>query len=332
MIDNRKNFESRLKLLARAEKELAAGNSGEAVCMMLSVEKEVLRSWADQMAQPPNYWESLNDSALLDAVFPIFAAETIAGSVNQIGSGVVVSIGEELFALTAAHVTDRALGDGVLFMPSKEGIVPMTGSLAYNPVSEHRPRLMDTGDMGYYHLSENWRTKLHPTIKPLSLGDLLLTDDLETGDLFTYVGYPWRLTKKRGGAQMTDRTTYTGHALSPDVYESLGLSRIVHVVIRMRLKKTYSTRHMSHKIAPHPQGISGGAVLAWPVTYSERLHSPKLKLAAIAHSFYAEKHCLVGTRIIPYMMAIVRNNPELAIHFAGLEACPEFCDFIEAVR
>lgn len=237
MIDNRHNLELRLKLLAQAEKEFTAGNSVEVVYQKLPIEKEVLLSWMDQMAQPPNCWQSLNDSALLDAVFPIFASETVKGAVSQIGSGVVVSIGEECFALTAAHVTDHALGDGVLFMPSKEGIIPMTGGLAYTPVSEHRPRSADKGDIGYYHLSEEWRSKLHPKIKPVSLGDLLLTDDLATGDLFTCVGYPWRLTKKRRGVQVTDRTTYTGHALSPDVYENLGYSRIVHVVIRMRLKK-----------------------------------------------------------------------------------------------
>ena len=237
--NNLHELENSLKLLERAEKEFAAGNSQELVCRNLSLNSQELRELIDRLALPPNCWELLNASLLLNAVFPVFLAETIDGPVTQIGSGVVVSIGQELFVLTAAHVTDQALGEGVLLMPSLEGIVPMTGAFAYNPVPDYQSRLSDVGDMGYYHLSDSWRTKLHPDIKPLALSDLLLVDDLDTGDLFTYVGYPWRSTKKRGSIQETDRSTYTGYAMPPDIYKSLGYHRMVHVVIRMRLKKAY---------------------------------------------------------------------------------------------
>jgi len=69
-------------------------------------------------------------------------------------------------ALTAAHVTDHAEGDGALFMSAVEGIEQMTGGLSSNPAPDHDSRSKDVGDMGYYHLSDDWRTKLHPASNP----------------------------------------------------------------------------------------------------------------------------------------------------------------------
>ncbi len=213
-------------------------------------------------------------------------------------------------------------------MPAAKGIEPMTGGLSFNPIPDHGSRSRDIGDMGYYHLSIDWRAKLHPTLKPLSLDDLLLTDELQTGDLFTFVGYPWRKTESRPGVQETERITYTGHASAPNIYEKLEYNRFVNVAIRMRRKKTYSTRYQSHQTAPHPQGISGGAVIAWPWSFVDRHDPANLKLAAIGHTYYEREHCMAATRIIPYLMAIVRNNPELAIHFAEQEIAEDFGAFL----
>ncbi len=260
--------------------------------------------------------------------FPIFAAERPGAPLDHIGSGVVIEIGDALFALTAAHVTDHADDEGALFMPAAKGIEPMTGGLSFNPIPDHGSRSRDIGDMGYYHLSIDWRAKLHPTLKPLSLDDLLLTDELQTGDLFTFVGYPWRKTESRPGVQETERITYTGHASAPNIYEKLEYNRFVNVAIRMRRKKTYSTRYQSHQTAPHPQGISGGAVIAWPWSFVDRHDPANLKLAAIGHTYHEREHCMAATRIIPYLMAIVRNNPELAIHFAEQEIAEDFGAFL----
>ena len=314
MPDDTRNMEEVLDLLSRAEDELAKGASINEVCSEFAITEDELKGWCDQYAMPPNAGDSLSNSSLLDAVFPIFHTDQADGPLDQVGSGVIVEIGDELFALTAAHVTDHS-DDGVLYMPAVDGIVPISGGLSYNPVPSHGSRDKDNADMAYYHLSSEWRCKLHPSIKPGGVDDLLMTDDLKTGDLFTFVGYPWRKTKRCSGSQETDRATYTGHALPPDAYKQLGYNRAVHIVIRMRLKKTYSTRYQSYQTAPHPQGISGGAVFAWPWTFEERLKSPDLKLAGIGHTFHPNDHCMVSTRIIPYIMAIVKNNPHLANHF-----------------
>lgn len=328
MTDTQKDFEAVLKTLGQAESLFADGHPIDDICEQIGIEKDTLQAWAGHLSLPRNYAEVLSSCHILDAVFPIFAAERPSAPLDHIGSGVVIKIGNDLFALTVAHVTDHAEGDGALFMPAAEGIEQMTGVLSFNPVPEHGSLAKDIGDMGYYHLSDDWLTKLHSAIKPLALDDLLLTDELETGDIFTFVGYPWRKTKSRGRFRETDRTTYTGHASAPDIYEKLEYNRFVNVVIRMRRKKTYSTRYESHQIAPHPQGISGGAVIAWPWNLIDRHDASNLKLAAIGHTYHEREHCMAATRIIPYMMAIVRNNPELAIHFTRQEIAEDFGVFL----
>lgn len=330
MNDTQEDFEAVLRTLGQAESLLADGHQMEDVCEQIGVEKDTLQAWADHLSLPQNPADVLNSCHMHDAVFPIFAAEGATAALDHVGSGVALQIGDDLFALTAAHVADHADGDGALFMPAAEGIEQMTGGLSFNPVPEHGSRARDIRDMGYYHLSDEWRSKLHPAIKPLSLDDLLLTDELETGDLFTFVGFPWRKTKSRGNVQETDRTTYTGHASAPDIYERLDYNRVVNVVIRMRRKKTYSTRYESRQTAPHPQGISGGAVIAWPWNFVDRHDASNLKLAAIGHTYHEGEHCMAATRIIPYMMAIVRNNPELAIHFRRQEVAEDFGQFLTA--
>ena len=315
MTDTQKNLETTLKILAQAESLLADGCQIQDACRKIGVDEDTLKGWADHLSLPPNPADVLDSCQIPDAVFPIFAAGTSGAPLDHIGSGVLIEIGTELFALTAAHVTDHAGGEGGLFMPAAEGIEQMTGGLSFNPVAEHGSRAKDKGDMGYLHLSDDWRNKLHPGIKPLALNDLLLTDSIETGDIFTFVGYPWRKTKSRARVHETDRTTYTGHASAPDIYEKLEYNRFANVVIRMRRKKTYSTRYKSHQTAPHPQGISGGAVIAWPSDFASRNDPANLKVAAIAHTYHEQENCMAGTRIISYMMAIVRNNPGLGINF-----------------
>ncbi len=328
MTDTQKDFEAVLKTLAQAESLLADGHQMDDVCERIGVDKHTLQAWVHHLSLPQNPAQVLSSCHIPDAVFPIFAADRPNQPLDHVGSGVAIKISGDLFALTAAHVTDHADGDGALFMPATEGIEQMTGGLSFNPVPEHGPRARDRGDMAYYHLSEDWRIKLHPAIKPLSLDDLLLTDDLETGDLFTFVGYPWRKTQSRGRVRQTELTTYTGHASARDIYQKLEYNRFVNVVIRMRRKKTYSTRYESYQTAPHPQGISGGAVIAWPRDLIDRHDASHLKLAAIGHTYHQREHCMAATRIIPYMIAIVRNNPGLAIQFTEQGIADEFGAFL----
>jgi len=317
MSDTQKDFENVLKTFRHVESLLADGHHLDAACKALGVPVETIHAWADRFALPENSAEVLSSCRVIDAVFPIFSASTHRAPLDHIGSGVAISIGGHLFVLTAAHVTDAAADGGLLFMPAKEGLQQMAGGLAFTAVPSHISREADIYDMGYFRLSEEWYTKVHPNIKPLSLDDVLLTNEAETGDIFTFAGYPWRKSKTHRGVRATERTTYTGYASAPDTYERLGYDLAANVLVGIRLKRTYSTRHKGYNTAPHPHGISGGAVIAWPQSLADRHVATKLRLAAIGHTYHNRENVMAATRIAPYMKAIVRNCPELAIYFMG---------------
>ena len=325
-------LESFLAIVGKAEDLLAEERSLEDVCKALDIQQDFLSNFVNRCSMPPNSGDSLSTSSLLDAVVPIFAEENSNSVPQQVGSGVLLKIGNELFVLTAAHVMDFCEGDGALLMPSSEGIVPMHGSVSYTPVPEGCNRSSDKADLAYFHLDNEWQTTLHPDFVPLGVDDLLLTDSLLPGELFTFVGYPWRNTKKKGLVHEGDRTTYTGHSFSADVYEQLGYDHFAHILIRLRRRKTVSSRYGGRNAAVHPEGISGGAVLAWPRTMKERQENPQLKLAAICHTYHSKSHCMASTRVISFIMAILKNNPDLAVHFADTEhASSIFFEYLEEI-
>jgi hypothetical protein len=325
MKDDVHNMMRILNILSKIEEQFLSGVSIKDCCSAQSITENELTKWCNQYAVPPQMGDLLSGSTLLDAVFPVFREETTGGMLQQIGSGVIVKIGIDLFALTAAHVADHSQSS-VLFMPSNEGIIPISGGLSCN-AEANRPS--DNADMAYYHLGHEWHHKLPSTIRPLGIDDLLVSDQFETGNLFTFVGFPWRKTKSRPGVQETERVTYTGHALPPDIYTKLCYGRSTHILIRLRRKKTFSHRYQSYQTAPHPAGISGGAAIAWPQIYQDRCKSPNLKLAGIGHTYHSDHHCMAATRVIPYLIAIVRNNPHLAVHFSSeIHIEPSFGKFL----
>ena len=329
--DNINEMKRVLRLLARAERILESGAPLDDAIAQLELSREEFEGYYDQYAAAPNGGASLTASPVFRSVLPIFR-DANGDDVEHVGSGVLLEIGDALFVLSAAHVFDEGV-DGNLYMPAAANIEAMHGTISHGVVPESGQRRDDRVDMAYFHLAREWRDKLHPDITPLTVNDLLLTDSVQTGNIHTFSGYPWRKTKRQGIVFSGDRTSYTGHVLSPDVYAKFGYSRIGHILIRMRRNKTHSTRYGPNSPAAHPEGISGGAVLAWPPTFSERVFSPKLKLAAIAHTYPEHDHCMAGTRIIACMMAIVRNNPQLAAHFDQVEnMVDELRDFLDEAQ
>lgn len=327
IIETREELEVALKKLAKANKLLSAGSKINEVCDQIQVDELTLKNWADLLSMPSSCGGILSNCHLLRSVVPIFSA-TPNTQIQHIGSGVLVKIGDELFVLTAAHVIDDGGPQYDLYMPAAEGIEQVTGNFCLSRASSGVSQVEVKSDIGYCRLSRNWNDKLHSSIQPLGVDDLLLTDDIETGNIFTFVGYPWRKTKSGYGKHETEMVTYSGHALSTDVYDKLGYSKAANILIRMRLRKTYSTLYSSHQPAPHPQGISGGGVISWPKNFAMRSDGARLKLAAIGHTFHSSDKCMAATHVVSLMMAIIRNNPSLAIHFIGHQACQEFVEYL----
>lgn len=320
-VDNAREMDRVLKILARAERLCESGLHLDSALKKIGVSRKLFEAYCNRFAPPVNGGETLTASPITKSVVPIFH-ENAASELEQVGSGVILRIEDELFVLSAAHVFDRREGSA-LFMPAESHVAQMTGTTMHSPPENGDARKNDRFDLAYMRLDSSWHHQLHEDTTPVELEDCDFRDEAYTGNLYSFCGYPWRKTKRKGHRFEGDLTTFTGHLLPRDVFRSLGYSRSFHVLIRLRRKRTDSTRHGPKSPAPHPEGISGGAVLSWPLTYKDRLDTPSLKIAAIAHSYHERQHCMGATRIGFYLAAIARNNPKLT--GAIDEACERAC-------
>jgi len=249
-------------------------------------------------------------SPRLDSLCPIFLQHSGSQELEQIGSAVILKIGGELILLSAAHVLDQRIA-GSIAIPCARSIRAIAGDLASLGLPRSGLRADDRVDIACVRLDPGIAIDLHPRLRPLTRADLALTDSLETGDHYTFGGYPWRKSDCRKGIATTTLTTFTGEAVSRDVYNRLGYSPQFHVAIRYRRKKSVSFRTGRREVAPLPHGVSGGGVFAWQKDIIQNPREPELLLCAAAHTYLANEALLIGTRLGPYLAMIDRNWPEL---------------------
>lgn len=303
-----------LYFLEKAERLFRSGLSKDQVCSQLDVTESELKVWIERYSMPPEVMDALGRTNTGDSIVPIFEAPRQDEDVTQVGTGVAIAIGPERYVLTAAHVTD-SWKEKELYIPSNSGIVSVSGTLFSRPLSPNESRDDDMVDVSYFRLSPKLAEDLHDTIRPFQIDEMDLSGSCGAGDSFTFCGFPWRKTKRVGLSHQTEMATYTGHVVTEKDYLKCGCDRNVHVAIRFRLKKSYSWKHQSHKVAPHPQGISGGAALAWPRLLKDRMSVQALKLAGVVHTYKKQSDVLVATKIAPFIYAIIEDSPHLAKYF-----------------
>lgn len=267
----------------------------------------------------------------LNSLCPIFLKDFREGNISQIGTGVLVKIAKKVFLLTAAHVTDERKY-GVLMVPGKNGLIPIEGYFSTLEIAKGYTRLDDKIDTAYFKLSDNLANNLHQSLKVLLRKDISLTESLIEGDIYTFGGYPCRKSKRENGSHLTELFSFTGGAAPERKYKLLGYDRRMNVVIKFNRKKT-CTPDGERGTAPHPQGISGGGVFAWPKDIKVRsLKDSELNLVAISHSYHEKQQCLAATRINNYLANIYHNNPELISHstdpMSGSSSIPLFAAMI----
>lgn len=299
-----------LAFLKQIDLDFVAGATIKGICEKYDISSEQFDSLIDRVALAENSPESLTQSAMIGVVVPLFRSKKDTSEVDQIASGVLLRISSQSFLLTAAHVTDE-LDTGYLLVPGENGLIGVGGYVSYWKPSEGESRKSDKIDIAYLRLGRNVRARIHSSFRDVTLNEISYQDTVAPIPFATFVGYPVTKAKRRSGARMSEIVTYTGHLWSKDVYDKLGFSQERHICVRMRLKEVYSSRHRRKLMAPFPAGISGGAIIAWPMKFSDRRNNPSLRLVGIAHSFNRTASCLTGTHIKMFIRAILHNHPKL---------------------
>ncbi len=125
---------------------------------------------------------------IFDSICPIFLNRK-ENAVEQVGSGVLVTIADTIFLLTAAHVVDRS-SQGALCIPSNTDIVPIEGSVVSIETEKGVTRSKDKIDLAYYKLTKFLAANLHQSLRPIERNDLWLTDNTLDDDVYTFSGFP----------------------------------------------------------------------------------------------------------------------------------------------
>ncbi len=242
------------------------------------------------------------------SVLPLFLDD--GRSLEQFGSGVLVALSDRHFVLTAAHVTDL-VAQGDVCAPTEEGILPIRGGYGHARLPRNVPRNTDKYDIAYFSLSPDYAGSLHRAINPLIVDDCRLWESLVEDDIYTFTGYPASKSRARSDSHSTEMFSYTGAAASIAKYGRMGYDTADHILVNFNRKKSINNDGRQ-LMPPHPRGISGGGVFAWPKDVFDKTEPDfRRYLVGIAHTYEKRSNCLIGTRINKLLALIVANHPEL---------------------
>ena len=244
-----------------------------------------------------------------ESICPIFYKDIQSGTMEQIGSSVVIDINNIKFLLTAAHITDF-LKHGFLFIPVVKGFAQLHGNYSSFNLPTGFDRDDDKVDIAYFKLNKELSNSLHPTIKSIGRSSLNLTESLVKDDLYTFAGFPLSKAKKKAEKYISEIYNFTGPAASSIEYEKYGYDDQFHILVRFNRKNSCTIDGVK-QIPPHPKGISGGAVFSWPKDVKTRKKEPVFNLVGIGHTYKERQNILVATRINSFLASIYSNNPGL---------------------
>lgn len=252
------------------------------------------------------------------AVMPLFLDN--GRKLEQFASGVAITLNGTVFILTAAHVTDLAAQGGSLCAPTRNGLLPICGSYAHTLLPRDIPRNKDKYDVAYFRLTSEFAVSLHQAIRPLTLKDCRLRESLVENDVYTFSGYPTSKAKARGEVHFSEAFSYTGTAASISKYRRMNYDPSDHILVNFNRKKSIKGGGVQ-LTPPHPRGISGGGVFAWPKDVFERMQPdfPRF-LVGIGHTYEKRSSCLIGTRINQLLALIVANHIDIAKETASEES------------
>lgn len=239
----------------------------------------------------------------MEATAPILQAGS-RGFMEFIGSAVLVEIGTEAFALTAAHVLDHE-ADGELFLGRVGDIVSLRGNRALSWLPESGKRQDDTIDLGIVHLSVGTRSSFSANefIRP---SDLLL--DVPEGGHYVAVGYPITM-QPHGLGRFSNQVKLHGllaAEASEAQYRAHGFERGTNLLLHFD-KFDVVQQGVGLATSPDLHGMSGGGI--WHAT---DLSDPnvRLRLGAIGIEWHRrDSKFVLGTRVSHMMSEIARRFP-----------------------
>ncbi len=239
-----------------------------------------------------------------DSIVPVFHSNELPKRFRQIGTAIFTEINGDPFLLTAAHVTDE-LKSGELLVPTSQGLSPIEGYVAYIYLPPDIPRGTDTVDIAYYRLTARFASELSHRFTPFPQRRSRLITSAHELAVCSVSGYPASKSKKKNDGSFTSEIfSFRGGVAAEAIYQQLGFSSTENIIVHFHKKR--ATDPQSGKAFPTPglNGISGGAIFAWPhgCEVSDDWSLPEL--VGIVHTFKEKEGLIIGTTFLPIVAAI----------------------------
>lgn len=239
-----------------------------------------------------------------DSLVPIFLGTDLPKRFSQLGSAIFVEVHGESFLLTAAHVTDE-LKNGTLYVPTDEGLLPIEGYIASVDIPPDERRENDDADFAYFRLTASFAVKLAHHFCPFPQTRIKLVESARELTVCSAAGYPASKGKKNNEGKFSSEIFAFRGVISDDaVYQVLDLSPESSIVFHFNKKQALNPETLEIASTPGLKGISGGAILAWPVGYETSSDWSLPYLVGIVHTFKEREGLIIGTSLVPVIAAI----------------------------
>lgn len=244
---------------------------------------------------------------ILQATHPIFL-EPAPGTLDSIGSAVLLRLGDEPLVLTAAHVLDDATVDTPLYVGTHESLQLLEGRWFRTPLPASGLRIHDRVDVGIARLPSK-ALEVFESSCFLSVAELAPRQQLAQGAYAVISGYPcgkqeWTGTLEREA----NLYTVIAECSADDDYAKLSVDRSHAIVLAFDQKR--SRTRQGPTTAPKLKGVSGGG--CWVL----RRLTPDGDPVPLLSGIFIEWHAgalkrLVCTRIDVLLSGIWGHWPEL---------------------
>lgn len=188
-----------------------------------------------------------------------FFSNNEKGEPSATASGILVTLGDRFFMVTAAHVIAEDYNDLFIILPDKE--LQLGGILHSTPLPESGKREDDKIDIGVMELEDSVVTDLIQSFCFIEIDNIEIDHQVEELKPYLSVGYPATKTKKvwKKAELSAIPYPYQTEAEMTFDYEKFGFSSTTHIAVKFDGKVKSSNNPTIHK-APKLNGISGSGL------------------------------------------------------------------------
>jgi len=252
--------------------------------------------------------------------FPFYALEN--ENYELYGSGVLLSIGQKHFGITAAHVLDEIgrcfeQGFSVLVPPGKYGekLLRLGKFGTYRtPVPKEGGRRNDYFDIGIIDFPPETADTLSKTRRFLTITDLDPWETLRPTSGYLVFGYPTEGSKPDHDTKsmIYEPMPYLTRLYDGDYGKLTGFQNDVEIVVKFDPERS-SDQDGTPSGRLQPPGVSGGGLwrVVEDVAESDQWEPQMVKLVGIGHTWSESVGVIRGTHIRVVTDAIFHHFPEL---------------------